>query len=108
MYYQLKTAGLSELDRKCLKIDCMIMCQRLRFRRCIRGYVKKSEEYFYLFKNRFGIGVAVVYNNPDSTSYKYIDYHIFDNQQTIDRILQKFCIACEPYKMKYSDLEVIK
>lgn len=107
MYYQLKTTDLLEIDRKCLKLDCMIMCQRLRFRRCLRGYIKKSEEYFYLFKNRFGIGIAVVYNNPDSTSYKYIDYYIFDNQQTIDRILQKFDIACESYKLKYSDLEVI-
>lgn len=107
MYYQLKTFELLEIDRKCLKLDCMIMCQRLRFRRCLRGYVKKSEEYFYLFKNRFGNGIAVVYNNPNSTSYKYIDYYIFDNQQTIDRILQKFGIACAPYKLKYSDLEVI-
>ena len=108
MYYQLKTSGLSELDRKCLKLDCMIMCQRLRARRCLRGYVKKSEEYFYLFKNRYGRGVAIVYNNPDSTSYKYIDYLIFDNQQTIDRILQKFNISCDPYQMKYADLEVLK
>lgn len=107
MYYQLKTSALSELDRKCLKLDCMIMCQRLRFRRCLRGYIKKSEEYFYLFKNRYGIGVAVVYNNPDSTSYKYIDYLIFDNKQTIDRILQKFNISCDTHRLKYSDLEVI-
>lgn len=107
MYYQIKTSELLELDRKCLKLDCMIMCHRLRFRRCIRGYVKKFEEYFYLFKNRFGIGIAVVYNNPNSTSYKYIDYHIFDNQQTIDRILQKFNISCDTHQLKYSDLEVI-
>lgn len=105
MYYQINTSGLSALDQKCFKLDCMIACQRVRLRRCIRGYVKKSEEYFYLFKNRYGAGVAIVYNNPDSTSYKYIDYLIFDNHQTINNLLQEFNISCDTHQLKYSDLE---
>ena len=108
MYYQIKTSELSKIDQKCFKLDCMIACQRVRMRRCLRGYVKKSEEYFYLFKNRFGVGVAVVYNNPDSTTYKYIDYLIFDNQQTINELLLQFNLSCDSYQLKYSDLEVIR
>lgn len=108
MYYQIKTSKLTEMERTCFKLDCMIMCKGVRLRRCIRGYVKKSEEYFYLFKNRYGRGVAVVYNNPDSTTYKYIDYLIFDNQQTINELLLQFNLSCDSYQLKYSDLEVIR
>ena len=108
MYYQIKTSKLTEMERTCFKLDCMIMCKGVRMRRCLRGYVKKSEEYFYLFKNRFGVGVAVVYNNPDSTTYKYIDYLIFDNQQTINELLLQFNLSCDSYQLKYSDLEVMQ